>query len=210
MCWASTLWISSLWLATSLTMDPLFGLVRLPTSFTMDPLFNLVRLPTSFMDILSENALLLVYGLLSLYIVRKVQLYARLRHISGPFWAGFSDWPHRKAMLQSDCEAWYAGISEEHGARQLHGPLVTARQLILRRADGEGCAQRGHDNFSRRLGSCHQQARLQTLRLVLQGHAERASPGQRLHTDRQRETRWQEKAVGARGIVTLPSTERAS
>ncbi|KAF4506647.1 hypothetical protein G6O67_006711 [Ophiocordyceps sinensis] len=90
----------------------------------MDPLFNLVRLPTSFMDILSENALLLVYGLLSLYIVRKVQVYARLRHISGPFWAGFSDWPHRKAMLQSDCEAWYAGISEEHGPMARVAPNV--------------------------------------------------------------------------------------
>lgn len=64
----------------------------------------------------SESIVLqILLGFLSLYIVRTVWLFARLRHFSGPFLAGFSDWPHSKAMLQNNCHEWYAKVIKEHG-----------------------------------------------------------------------------------------------
>ncbi|KAM3064749.1 hypothetical protein ACMFMG_012063 [Clarireedia jacksonii] len=57
----------------------------------------------------------LLFALFSLYIIRRLWEFLRLRHIAGPFWAGLSGWPHTKALLQNDCHQWYANVCNEYG-----------------------------------------------------------------------------------------------
>lgn len=79
---------------------------------------------------LSKHTAPLLCGLLGLYIISKIVVYARLRRFAGPAWTGFTDWPHSRAMLRNNCHEWYAGISERYGARHplfcvLHAPHCT-------------------------------------------------------------------------------------
>ncbi|KAJ5166639.1 uncharacterized protein N7482_005420 [Penicillium canariense] len=58
--------------------------------------------------ILSGQAVTLVCGLLSLYMLRTIATYAKLRQFRGPSWTGISNWPHSMAMLRGNCHEWYA------------------------------------------------------------------------------------------------------
>lgn len=81
---------------------------------------SLLRLlPMGILATLSEKLVSLLCGLLGLYLVRKISIYARCRRFGGPFWAGFSDLPHSKALLQNNCHEWYADVSEKYGAVSL-------------------------------------------------------------------------------------------
>lgn len=65
---------------------------------------------------LSGNAVPILCGLLGIYVVRTVVIYAKLRHFGGPSWTGISHWPHSLSFLRKDCHKWYAAINEKYGA----------------------------------------------------------------------------------------------
>lgn len=63
----------------------------------------------------SEYGLLLISAAVVVYLVKAFQVYVRLRHFDGPFWAGISDWPHSRAMMNNTSHDWYADITEKYG-----------------------------------------------------------------------------------------------
>jgi hypothetical protein len=135
---------------------------------------------------LSEQAVTLICGLLGLYIFRKITTYAKLRQFPGPSWTGILDWPHSMAMLRGNCHEWYAEVNQKHGARHLPGIFQASPALCIstkelqilqltfsiRTRSNRPCRASSADHvLSRSLDACEQQARLQTLRLVLQSCA---------------------------------------
>ncbi|KAL7795936.1 cytochrome P450 [Trichoderma ceciliae] len=66
--------------------------------------------------------------LLAFFVVGRITEYARLRSFGGPFLASFTNWPHRKALLQQRCQEWYGEVCEEYGpiARIAPNVLITS------------------------------------------------------------------------------------
>ncbi|OHE92219.1 cytochrome P450 [Colletotrichum orchidophilum] len=73
--------------------------------------------------LLGKAAVPAVLLLLSLYIVKRVALYFKLRHFGGPWWTGVSHWPHSRAIISPNCHEWYAEMNEKHG---MHNPMLVA------------------------------------------------------------------------------------
>lgn len=67
------------------------------------------------LTILSKHGVSLFVALVSLYIIRQVAIYAKLRNFKGPRWTGFTNLPHNKALLQWQGHEWYAEVNEKHG-----------------------------------------------------------------------------------------------
>lgn len=132
--------------------------------------------------------------LVVVFFINKLVVYARLRQFRGPRWTGFTDLPHSKALLQN-CHEWYADISDKYGV--LTSILYPLSQIPLNciaawyhthtnTFSRTYCARRpqsSHHFFTYNLGSRQQQARIQTLRLVLSRLPRRISAGQCLHPD---------------------------
>lgn len=132
---------------------------------------------------LSGQAVMLICGLLTLYILRIITRYAELVQFRGPSWTGISNWPHSIAILGGNCHKWYAEVSNKHGARNLLGSSTTvtiANISIRHRSDRPCCASSADHVLCRSLDARKQQAWLQALRLVLQSHTTRVSEGQYL------------------------------
>ncbi|KAK7431636.1 hypothetical protein QQZ08_001854 [Neonectria magnoliae] len=77
------------------------------------------------LETLSAYAVPLTCGLVILFLVNKLVVYAKLRQFPGPRWTGFSNWPHSTAMLQNRCHEWY----EE--ANKTYGPIARVAPNIL-------------------------------------------------------------------------------
>ncbi|KAJ5832685.1 hypothetical protein N7474_000996 [Penicillium riverlandense] len=77
---------------------------------------------------LSGQAVTLVCGLLTIYIIWAITTYAKLRQFRGPLWTGISNWPHSMAMLRGNCHEWYAEVNKKHGpiARVAPQVLITS------------------------------------------------------------------------------------
>ncbi|KAK1763965.1 Pisatin demethylase [Phialemonium atrogriseum] len=86
----------------------------------------------AILSILSGQLLPLVCGLLGLYIVRAIVIYAKLRQFGGPLLASFTDWPHSKAMLRNNCHEWYGEVNRKYGpiARVAPKILITSSPEI--------------------------------------------------------------------------------
>jgi hypothetical protein len=75
-------------------------------------------------DTMSGPAVMALCGLLILYVLRTVTMYAKLRQFRGPTWTGISNWPHSVAMLRGNCHEWYAEVNKEYGAENLRGTFL--------------------------------------------------------------------------------------
>ncbi|KAK5994306.1 Cytochrome P450 monooxygenase ABA1 [Cladobotryum mycophilum] len=82
---------------------------------------------------ISKNAGPILGLVVGLYIINKIYVFYRLREFKGPFWAGFSDWPHSNAMLRGNCDEWYAEVNEKHGpvARIAPNILITSSPEVF-------------------------------------------------------------------------------
>ncbi|KAL4866245.1 hypothetical protein BDV12DRAFT_173125 [Aspergillus spectabilis] len=80
------------------------------------------------MATLSGQILTLLCGLIGLYVLNTIKIYAKLRQFRGPRWTGISNWPHSIAMLRGHCHEWYAEVSKEYGpiARVAPRVLITS------------------------------------------------------------------------------------
>lgn len=72
---------------------------------------------TSNMTFLNEPTTLagVIFGLVAVYVVRKVMTYVKLRRFPGPRFTGLSDLPHHIAMLSRNVQDWYADVGEKYG-----------------------------------------------------------------------------------------------
>jgi hypothetical protein len=59
---------------------------------------------------------LFVGSLLAYFIAGRVTAWARLRSFPGPFSTNFTNWPHRKALLQQRCHEFYGEVCEKYGS----------------------------------------------------------------------------------------------
>ncbi|KAH7122103.1 cytochrome P450 [Dactylonectria estremocensis] len=75
---------------------------------------------------------LLAGALAVVYLAKTIAAYARLRKFKGPFWTGFTNWPHSKALLLNTCHEWYGEISEKYGpiARVAPTILITSSPAV--------------------------------------------------------------------------------
>ncbi|PHH61260.1 hypothetical protein CDD81_638 [Ophiocordyceps australis] len=71
---------------------------------------------------------LLVLVLISIYMMRRIVIYARLRHFPGPLWASLSNWPYTRQVARHEEHAWVAKLNATHGLLARAGPnlLVTS------------------------------------------------------------------------------------
>ncbi|RFU78439.1 cytochrome p450 [Trichoderma arundinaceum] len=76
----------------------------------------------------SGSAALLVSGLISYFLFRRITAFARLRTFNGPFLTNFTNLPHRKALFQQRCHEWYGKVCEKYGpiARIAPNILITS------------------------------------------------------------------------------------
>lgn len=59
---------------------------------------------------------LFVGSLLAYFIAGRITAWARLRSFHGPFLTNFTNWPHRKALLQQRCHEFYGEVCEKYGS----------------------------------------------------------------------------------------------
>jgi hypothetical protein len=54
-------------------------------------------------------------AVISIYLLRKLVIFARLRHFKGPRSTGFSNFLHSRALLGKECHLWYEEVSAKYG-----------------------------------------------------------------------------------------------
>ncbi|KAJ0385372.1 hypothetical protein COL922a_006532 [Colletotrichum nupharicola] len=77
----------------------------------------------------SWAALPVLGGVICLYfIIDRLIVYLKFRHIPGPWWTGLSSSPHSKHIMGPKVHEWYAELSEKYGpiVRIAPGILVTS------------------------------------------------------------------------------------
>ncbi|CAI7628389.1 unnamed protein product [Penicillium pancosmium] len=76
-------------------------------------------------------AVTLLCGLMTLWIVKTITSYAKLRQFQGPRWTGISNWPHSLALLRHNCHEWYAEVNNKYG------PIARVAPRVLITSDPE-------------------------------------------------------------------------
>lgn len=69
---------------------------------------------------------LLVGSLLAYFIAGRIAVWRRLRSFRGPFLTNFTNWPHRKALLQQRGHEYYGEVCEKYGSILNSPPFAPA------------------------------------------------------------------------------------
>ncbi|KAH7304718.1 cytochrome P450 [Stachybotrys elegans] len=78
----------------------------------------------AILPFLRDKAEYLAYGAASLYLLRSLWSYLRLRRFKGPLAAGFTNLLHSRAMISGRCHEWYAEMNAKYGSLARIAPNV--------------------------------------------------------------------------------------
>jgi hypothetical protein len=78
----------------------------------------------AILSFILDNVGYFAYGAGSLYLLRSIWTYLRLRRFNGPFLACFTNLLHSKAMISGACHEWYAEMNTRFGSLARIAPNV--------------------------------------------------------------------------------------